>query len=405
MRTQDFPLLIAYRDPPRVACQARIASGIRCMAAIGAFAGCVGLLGSEALAQCADQGGTPGGSGSEELAERIQQGTIDQAKAAAGLDVIPFFAGVSYSASRLNQDGFKLKLPVDVANNGCAVGSVTSLPSFETTSQSASVLGEMDLTRTIGLPNGYQFRVGAAVGNKWLETKTSDISVIGATPPVNAGPSSLKEEGVQVDLYSLLAIGSSYAIVAGSIGSGNSKLTNSSADFDGTTLTTGNGSTRYSDYTFSVTVGHVFTLSSTASGRTLLDVNGAFLWSAYNRNGFTDSRGAVFSDTGIDEFAGKAELKLAYQILEGANMFTPYIKGGVKQRFEYDNSSTVISDPVFTFSAPFLLSSDDTFWQAGGGFGVSFNNGRITGVIDGTYQGSGDSHEVIGKAQLIFKLN
>jgi hypothetical protein len=33
---------------------------------------------------------------------------------------------------------------------------------------------------------------------------------------------------------------------------------------------------------------------------------------------------------------------------------------------------------------------------AGGGIGASFNDGRITGVIDGTYQGSGDSHEVIG---------
>jgi outer membrane autotransporter protein len=150
----------------------------------------------------------------------------------------------------------------------------------------------------------------------------------------------------------------------------------------------------------------VFTLYSTTASRTLLDVSGGLLWSNYTRAGFTDTRGAVFSDAKTDEFSGKAEVKLAYQVQQGADMFTPYVKGGVKQRFDYSNSFSVLSDPTFTFDPQtFALTSDNTFWRAGGGLGFSFKNGDITGVIDGTYQGSGDSREVVGKAQLIFKLN
>ena len=129
------------------------------------------------------------------------------------------------------------------------------------------------------------------------------------------------------------------------------------------------------------------------------------MWSTYTRDGFTDSRGATFSDANTDEFAGKAEVKLVYQMLEGSTMVSPYVKAGVKHRFEYD-SSFVINDPDFDFDPNrFVLTSDDTFWRAGGGLGFSLNNGNVTGVIDGTYQASGDSKEIIGRAQLVFKLN
>ena len=63
------------------------------------------------------------------------------------------------------------------------------------------------------------------MGGKWLETKTSDIVIDGTS---RTGPSRLEENGVQVDLYSLLAFGSTYAIIASSIGAGDSKLRNTS---------------------------------------------------------------------------------------------------------------------------------------------------------------------------------
>jgi hypothetical protein len=375
--------------------------GARHIAAIAVFAASVSLLGSEGLA-CGTGFGTSG-AGSEsasQLAQRIQEETIEKAKASAGLASIPIFAGVSISQSHLDQDGFTLKTPVDI---GTCTGKVTitKFPSFETNTTSASALSEFELRSLFGLPRGYVVKVGAAVSGKALETRTTD-TIIGTA---NGGPSHLREDGVQLDLYSLLAVGSSYLLVAGSIGGGTSELFNSSHDANTIPATIGQGTTDYDDHSVSVTLGHVFTLYSTPTSRTLLDVSGGLLWSSYTRDGFTDTRGAVFSDAKTDEFSGKAEVKLAYQLQEGIDVFTPYVKGGVKHRFDYDNSFSVVDDPTFTFSGPFVLTSDNTFWRAGGGLGFSFKNGDITGVIDGTYQGSGDSREVVGKAQLIFKLN
>jgi hypothetical protein len=379
--------------------------GARHIAAVAVFAASLSLLGSEGLAVTCGTGG-PGTSseGSEtELAQRIQEETIEKAKASAGLASIPIFAGVSISQSHLDQDGFTLKTPVVMGINNCTHVTITKFPSFETNTTSASALSEFDLRSLFGLPRGYVVKVGAAVSGKALETRTSD-TIIGIA---NGGPSHLREDGVQLDLYSLLAVGSSYLLVAGSIGGGTSELFNSSFDagFPQGQARIGQGTTDYDDHSVSVTLGHVFTLYSTPASRTLLDVSGGLLWSNYTRDGFTDTRGAVFSDAKTDEFSGKAEVKLAYQLQEGLDVFTPYVKGGVKHRFDYDNSFSVVKDPNFTFSGPFVLTSDNTFWRAGGGLGFSFKNGDITGVIDGTYQGSGDSREVIGKAQLIFKLN
>ncbi len=397
--------------------------------------------GSHALAAgCQGQNATSDSGGrSVELAIQIQEETLAKAKANAGLSAIPTYGGVSVSGSRLKHDGYRLKTPVQQVDcTQVPIQPINELLPFETNTVVVSGLGELDLTEQFGLPSTHLFRVGAAIGGKWLRTKYSGNiftpSSFSQTIGVNAGSGKLEESGVQIDLYSLLARNTAYLITAVSLGFGDSDVTNPT--FSGLRFTApigtpgansgvetavfggGRGSTDYRDVSVSGVVGNVFTLAQRDSRRFLLDLSGGLLYSSYRRDDFTDSAGVRYSDAETDEFSGKIEMKLAVEMLHGNDVITPFIRAGVKHRFDFDSSVTVfnpttglcqdaagnVSATACDFTATYNLKSDNTFWRIGGGVGASLHAGTHQGAFEVYYEGSGDSREVVGKAQYIIKL-
>jgi autotransporter-like protein len=398
-------------------------SGPKVATALTAFAFC--FVGTAAWAQVGCDGmnaTTDSGARSAELAASIQQQTVAKAKAAAGLDVIPTFAGVSISASWTDHDGYRLKNPVTQTDCSHNPITITQLLPFESNAVSASALMEWDLTKHFGLPAGDLFRFGVAVGGKQLTTNYNGLIRIQNTSPgftnlgVNIGNGNLSENGAQIDLYSLYARGPSYFIFASSIGFGQSEIKNGAFTSPvagiGGPFGGGRGDTNYGDYSFSGTVGHVFTLGTHARSRVLLDLSAGLLYTHYQRDAFTDSTGVQFSDANTQEFSGKLEAKLAFVTPVDGGTVTPFVKLGVKQRFEFDSTVTVFNPSTGAcpknscpFTAAYDLTSDNTFWRVGGGIATNLYGDRHTGLIEMFYDGSGDSRELGIRAQYIVKLN
>ena len=394
-----------------------------CMAPVG---GAVLAAGCEGQNATSDAGGR-----SLDLAVRTQDEVVERARNGAGVGVTPLYGGVAGSASTLKHDGYRLKTPVAQTDcTGTAIAPITRLQGFETNTWSASGVGEIDVSRQFGLPPTSLLKLGMGVGGKWLETTyrggIRTPSSFSPTVGVNAGGGKIEEDGIQLDFYSLLTSGTSYVVVATSMGFGDSNVRNASftgLEFVGApggatrvaTFGGGTGKTDYRDYTVQAVIGNVFTLGTHGNARTLLDLSGGLLYARYERDSFADSAGVRFGDASTSEFAGKLEAKLAYQMAFGGDSITPYLKAGVKHRFSYDSDSSVFNPTTglcavttagrCDFSASFDVKSDNTFWRAGGGLGFTMAGGKTTGVIEVMHQGSGDSNETIGKGQLIFRLN
>ena len=377
------------------------------VAALAAIAAAVTVSQAAAQTGCPGQAGAGSSGESAELTARLQAETVEKAKAIAGIGIIPLEAGVGASASHLKHDGFRLRTPQ--SQSDCApVPPLAQTVPFRTDTFSVGGIGEADLTRSLGLTGNQTFRMGAAVNWKSLDTKTADIVT---ALPFNTGAAHIREDGVQVDLYALATWGTTYGLLAGSLGRGDSELTNTSTSLLAPTrVVLGSGNTNYHDRAISGTVGHVFTLSQSTEGNVLADFSVGLAYTSFTRNGFIDTVGATFSDTNVNEFAGKIEVKLAYQMMQGMTVVTPYVKTGIKQRFSYDNTLSVRDNlvpggaavPPVTIN--YDLQSDDTFWRVGGGLAASFNGGAQTGVVELMYQRSGDSNELIAKGQLLIKL-
>ena len=376
------------------------------VAACATFAFAFTTDSDRALAQSVGcQGQTAGGTAQgAALTSRIQQETIEKAKASAGLAMKPMFGGVSASVSHLEHDGFDLERPV--AQNGCAgAGPISKLEPFETTTYSVSGLAEVDLTRAMRMPSGYTLRAGIAVGYKSLETESNDI--LSVFTPSNLGPSRLEEDGVQIDYYTLVTQGSAYVVFASSIGFGDSEVSYRAVN-NAIAVQSFRGSSNYTDYSSSAVVGNVFVLSNSANGRLLADLSGGVQYTDYRRDAFTVVGHGRYGTAKTKELAGKAELKLALQMPRSSGAVTPYVKGGVLYRFFYESTYSTFDlgpaagGPVTQF---FDLETDDVVGIAGAGLGFSMNGERVTGAVEATYKGSGDSDEVVGKAQVIIKLN
>ena len=157
----------------------------------------------------------------------------------------------------------------------------------------------------------------------------------------------------------------------------------------------------------SATVGRVFQLGTHGRGQWLADLSGGLIYTYYSRDGFTDSSGGEFGDAETEEFAGKTELKLAYQMVDASGALTLYAKGGVFHRFSYDStySTSNLGPPAAAVDQSFSLTTDETVGIVGGGISMSSTDGRNSGVLDFTYRGAGDSDEIVGNAQYVLQLN
>ena len=387
----------------------------RLVAAAIATAAC--LASGQALAAGCEGANASGDSGarSSELAIRMQQAAIDQAKGRAGL--IPMYMGVNGTVTWLEHDGYRLKQPVQQVDcAGLAIAPITQLQPFKTTTVTGSVFGELDLTRSMG-GGASAFKIGGGVGGKQLETRyrgfTRTLSVGDPTLGVNVGNGDVDEEGIQLDLYTLLAYGQSYFITALSYGVGSTDVRNQSFRGPGGTVVGGGfGGSDYQDFVVSTTLGQVFTLARTSSGVVKFDLSGALLYSNYDRDGFRDSTGIRFTSATTSDFSGKIDATLAYDMAAGGGTVTPFLRAGVRHRFHFDSSVGVFNPQTGVcgvancdFPATFKLTSDDTFWRLGTGIGATFNGGMQSGVVELFFEGSGDSNQIGARAQFITKVH
>lgn len=412
MTSELASLRIARQSTCQKVISVAAVAAVTCLLPVGNAAYAAGCEGQNASSD--------GGGRSLDLAVRTQDEVIERARSSSGVSATPIFGGVAVSGSRLKHDGFQLKTPVaQVDCAGVSIPPITRLQPFETNSWSVSGVGEIDITRQFGLPSTSLLKLGMGVGGKWLDTTyRGGIRTPSAGDPtigVNIGGGKLEEEGVQIDLYSLLAIGSSYVVVATSMGFGDTNVSNASFNGAAGTFGGGTGSTEYRDRSVQAVLGNIFTLGTRGNSKTLLDLSGGLLYAHYKRDAFNDTAGVRFGDATTSEFAGKLEAKLAYQMMHGSDSVTPYLKVGVKHRFNYDSDSSVFNPTTgfcivpapsrCDFAANFDVKSDNTFWRAGGGLGFAFGGGKHTGLLELMHQGSGDSSELLGKGQLIFRLN
>ncbi|MGI9478669.1 MAG: hypothetical protein ACR2PI_18350 [Hyphomicrobiaceae bacterium] len=381
--------------------------------AIAATCLLTGMPARDAAAQPAGcDGQNPSTSQSVALTARLHQETLEKAKSAAGIAGTPTYAGVSFSGSLLKHDGYGLEQPV--AQNGCQnPPPLTGTSSFETRTYSISALGEMDLTSAMNMPAGYTLRSGIAIGSKHLRTKTSDIISIwdpgNTAATTNFGPSRLEEDGIQIDTYTLITKGASYAIIANSFGFGDADISFNTVIAGPGPVARRTGTTDYRDYAFSATLGHVFTLRQSSEARTVADLSGGLAYTSHERDGFNvgDGENARIGDAETNEFSGKFLAKFAHQVFSGNDAFTVYMKGGVLYRFHYEStySTSGLGPDGPSVTQNFSLTTDDAVGIAGGGIAFALDGDNVTGVLDGEYRGSGDSDEYIGKAQFVFKLN
>ncbi len=377
------------------------------------------------------------GATSQAASIDVLEDTIAQAKASSGLGVTPVYGGVAYAGVRTDHDGYRLKNSIpqtDCLNE--AIAPINELQPFVSNSHSFGAIGEIDLSNRLSM-HGYTFKVGGAVSGKWVRTDyEGDIftpSSFSPTVGVRTGTGSTEDDGVLFDFYSLLVARQTYFISTASYGFGDSDVKNLSFDGerfispDGTpvgdavsvpaTFGGGRGETDYDEYTFSGTLGHVFQVQR-GSRQVLIDVSGGLLYSNYERDGFTDSAGVRYSDATTRTFAGTAAITIAVPVAQYGWQYSPFVKGAIKQRFDFDSKVTV-SNPTTglcapggvvdangcPFTATYDLESDDTSYRVGAGVTGGSDSGRTNSAIEIFYGGAGDFNEIGGRAQLLFRLN
>ncbi len=384
------------------------------------------------------------GAASQAATVDALQDTIAQAKANSGLGATPVYGGVAFSGVHVDHDGYTLKNPVSQEDcGGAPIAPINELQPFRSTAYTLGALGEIDLSSRM---SGYTVKLGAGISGKSVQTNYRGDNLTPASAAVQDGPfapeartagtigvrtgnGNVDEDGVLFDFYSVVAKRQTYLITTGSFGFGDSDVTNIAfngfqfvngipgPDIEPATFGGGRGETDYFEYSFSGTVGHVFQ-ARRGDRLVLIDVSGGLLYSDYERDGFTDTAGVTYSDATSRTFAGVAAVTIAVPMAQHGWQYSPFLKGAVKQRFDFDSKVTVSNPTTGLCAVPdgsggfdcsttqtYNLDSDDTSFRVGAGFTGESDSGRTASAFEIFYGGAGDFNEFGGRAQLLFKLN
>jgi hypothetical protein len=380
------------------------------------------------------------GATSQAASIDVLEETIAQAKASSGIGATPVYGGIAYAGVRTDHDGYRLKNGVPQTDCiGAPIPPINELQPFVSNSHSLGAIGEIDLSNRLSMP-GYTFKVGGGISGKWVRTDYEGDNFTPATAAaggpsigVRTGNGSTEDDGVLFDFYSLIAARQTYLITTSSFGFGNSDIQNlaftglqftspdgtpaGSASTAPATFGGGRGETDYDEYSFSGTLGHVFQVPHGAR-QLLIDVSGGLQYSNYERDGFTDSAGVRYSDATTRTFAGVAAITIAMPLAQYGWQYSPFVKGAIKQRFDFDSKVTVTNPTTGLcapggvvdangcgFTATYDLESDDTSYRVGAGFTGGSDDGHTVSAFEIFYGGAGDFNEVGGRAQLLFRLN
>lgn len=378
---------------------------------------------------------TDGGATSADAGQAAHRRLVEEAKANSGLGT-PVFGGIAVGVEKVEHDGYRLRTPVaqtDCLNN--AINPITGLLGFDSRSVSYGAIGELDLTKQRMM--GSTWKLGGGISGKHVKIEYSGENFEPASAAAGGSPTfgvrtanaDIDEHGVLLDGYSLVTFGRSYLLSAASIGFGESKVRNRTfgglvfTSPDGTavgaasvapaTFGGGRADTDYFEYRSSTTLGHVF-----AMGSMQFDLSGSLHYSKFIRDAYTDSAGTVVSDAETSEFSGSINAVAAFPQVTGDIVFTPFIKGGVNHRFDYDSKVTITNPTTglcapggtvdadgCAFTATYDLTSDDTSYRIGGGFSFSRTDNSESGVVDFFYKGAGDFDGYGGRFQYIMKFN
>lgn len=321
-----------------------------------------------------------------------------QEKAKQALNV-PTFVGTDISYFHLEDDGSKLNVTTTQIfdnddSNGCGAPQETTLfnslrgPSSETDGYVVRGLLERDLTQAMGLSAEQFFLLGFGAGYFHTETDSNLTSINGR----DVAFSDSEEDGAQLDLYFLYASGSFYTIgsVSGRFGDGDVDTNTDKTSYD-----------VYS-YTASLNVGQNRKVGNIRGNNVYFDLSTGF---AYNKR-IADSYildGVDVRDRDFSTLFGNVTGTLAIDI-PGVINWRPFIRGSIKHRFHERNEFT-IADDAAGITERVSVDADDTFYRIGGGITGKSNDGKTTLQLRGYYEGSGQTDEVGGTANVIIKLN
>ena len=142
------------------------------------------------------------------------------------------------------------------------------------------------------------------------------------------------------------------------------------------------------------------------------------MYSDYERDGFTDTANVTYSDATTRTFAGVAAVTIAVPMTQYGWQYSPFLKGAVKHRFDFDSKVTVSNPTTGLCAVPdgsggfdcsttqtYNLDSDDTSFRVGAGFTGDSDSGRTSSAFELFYGGAGDFNEFGGRAQLLYRLN
>ncbi|MGI9385013.1 MAG: autotransporter outer membrane beta-barrel domain-containing protein [Methyloligellaceae bacterium] len=136
-----------------------------------------------------------------------------------------------------------------------------------------------------------------------------------------------------------------------------------------------------------------------------LDVRAGYSYSHHEGDGFTDSVGFRTGDSEVEQLDGSFSATLFTEIPKGDAVWKPYVKGGVKHRFDYDNTIDLPAQTIANtaFNAQTIdFDDDDTFWNVEGGLVIARSRTKFNASV--YYQGSDDVDTVGGRLGLTFQL-
>lgn len=237
------------------------------------------------------------------------------------------------------------------------------------------------------------WQIGGFVGYQTLETELGNTVFTSGLGLGGAG--SARNNAVLVGGYSLMAWKNFYTFstISGTFGQtedfNTALAANSKYDTDG--------------YVSSSAIGYVMTLGQRRGAKDggrdrnlKLDARAELSSSKHFGDAHVNSAGFRIGESRVESVTGGLSLTLFSEIRKGDAIIKPYIKGGIQQRFDHDNT-VIIPTQVIQGNTinrtEISFDEEDTFVTVEGGLSIARKKGSLNGSA--FYQGSGDA-DIIG---------
>ncbi len=239
------------------------------------------------------------------------------------------------------------------------------------------------------------WQIGGFAGYQTLETELGNTIFTAGLGLGGAG--SARNNAVLVGGYSLMAWKQFYTFstISGTFGQ--------TEDFNAALAATSKYDT--DGYVSSTAIGYVMTLGQRRGAKDggrdrnlKLDARAELSHSKHLGRAHVNSAGFRIGESRVESLTGGLSLSLFSEIRKGNAIVKPYIKGGIQQRFDHDNTvfiPTQIIQGNTINGTEVSFDEEDTFVLVEGGVSIARKKGSLNGSA--FYQGSGDADVVGGR--------